>query len=82
MKEIRQTIASYEESIRLVHERIHQLHDAIAQQGGEGHPSTKQLARRRHLLYREMWEMQQSKQAMEEYVRLVNGREKHQSMRS
>lgn len=74
MNDIKETIMTYEQSIEAVHGRIQELHEKIAVGGGEGNPKTRALAKRRYLLYQQMWAMQQAVQSLEEYVLQVSKR--------
>lgn len=74
MNDIKQTIVTYEQSIEKIHGRIQELHGKIAARGGEGNPKTRALAKRRYLLYQQMWAMQQAVQSLEDYVFQVSTR--------
>jgi len=74
MKEYKEMIHTYHESISLLKSRIDELNEKIRTHKGDSQEALGSLVDRRYKLYQEVWELQGDIRMMGEYIEAVEER--------
>jgi len=75
MKDYKEMIRTYRDSVTLLQSRIEQLNAQFRAHKEEGGEALGSLVDRRYKLYQETWELQGDIRMMMEYVEAVEGRD-------